>query len=242
LGPGWYDPESDRPYITFHDDFADPRAGGRAHNGLDVGAHAGALVTSMFTGRVTSAGWDNLGGYGVVTRSKGKRSGVEVTAYYGHMASRPFVKLGAKVHPGDPLGLVGRSGGGPEGSLISSGAHVHIWIRVDGNPVNPFPLLRDYYGESGRVRVIPGPGDDDLTRDAIDYVRGARLTRSATSTPTASEIFNKRVGVEYVTIFPSLYQQGISLQLIRAIARRNVYNRDYLSATQQHPLDKEQNQ
>ena len=52
---------------------------------------------------------------------------------YGHLA-KVLVEVGQEVEEGDGLGLVGSTG-------LSTGAHLHFELWVDGETVNPLPYL-----------------------------------------------------------------------------------------------------
>jgi murein DD-endopeptidase MepM/ murein hydrolase activator NlpD len=103
----------------------DPLTGERAlHRGIDIGSRPDRPVIAAASGVVTRSGRDgHLGtavtlshGFGMVTR-------------YGHL-SRTTVEPGERVHQGDVIGFVGRSG-------RATGYHLHYEVRLDGRPVDP---------------------------------------------------------------------------------------------------------
>lgn len=100
----------------------------RFHKGLDMSAHRGATVYATLAGVVVSEG--NAGGHGhrvVLDHGAGVRSS------YSHM-QMAFVTAGMRVAEGEPLGLVGETG-------RSTGPHLHFEISMDGEPIDPLPLL-----------------------------------------------------------------------------------------------------
>ncbi|WP_255326192.1 M23 family metallopeptidase [Sphingobium sp. EM0848] len=108
---------------------AHPLLGGfRPHLGVDLAAPAGAPITAMSDGLVSWSGW--RGGYGLFVALD---HGNGIQTRYGHM-SRINVVPGQQVHRGDTIGYVGSTG-------LSTGPHLHYEMRVNGQPVNPRPLL-----------------------------------------------------------------------------------------------------
>jgi murein DD-endopeptidase MepM/ murein hydrolase activator NlpD len=59
--------------------------------------------------------------------------GEQVATVYGHLA-KVLVEVGQEVEEGNGLGLVGSTG-------LSTGAHLHFELWVDGETVNPLPYL-----------------------------------------------------------------------------------------------------
>ncbi|WP_240334341.1 M23 family metallopeptidase [Sphingobium estronivorans] len=108
---------------------AHPLLGGfRPHLGVDLAAPAGSPITAMSDGQVSWSGW--RGGYGLFVALD---HGNGVQTRYGHM-SRINVAPGQRVHKGDTIGYVGSTG-------LSTGPHLHYEMRVNGQAVNPRPLL-----------------------------------------------------------------------------------------------------
>jgi len=104
--------------------------GGRQfHSGMDIGAAYGTPVRASMSGRVSSAGWDDvLGNHVVISHHAGYRT------LYGHM-SVIRVKTGAYVGTGERIGDVGSTG-------RSTGPHVHFTVYKNGVTVNPRSLLK----------------------------------------------------------------------------------------------------
>lgn len=146
LGFGYYDPIKDGQFVHMHDDFTEPRPGGRQHNGLDIGVPEGILIVAPFGGTIIAAGWEGLGGWGVEMETVGHASGKRYTAYFGHLATRPFVSAGEKISGMAILGISGRTGGrtgAPIGARLpqSTPSHLHFRITDGSRPTDPFPQV-----------------------------------------------------------------------------------------------------
>jgi hypothetical protein len=103
----------------------DPFTGERTiHEGLDIATGLGTPVRAPADGTVVFAGVE--GGYGHVLVLD---HGYGLKTRFGHL-SRIDVKIGDKVHRGDPVAAVGNTG-------RSTGPHLHYEVRVNGIPDNP---------------------------------------------------------------------------------------------------------
>lgn len=97
---------------------------GSTHTGLDIAGAVGTDIHACADGTVTFAG--AKGTYGnLVIISHG--NGVET--YYAH-CSKIYVKAGQEVKSGDVISARGSTGN-------STGPHLHLEIRINGEPVNP---------------------------------------------------------------------------------------------------------
>lgn len=101
----------------------------RAHSGIDLSAPMGSPVFATSDGIVNAANWN--GGYGLFVALDHGRG---MQTRYGHM-SRLNVTSGQQVRKGDVLGFVGSTG-------MSTGAHLHYEVRMNGQAVNPVPFLK----------------------------------------------------------------------------------------------------
>ncbi len=99
------------------------------HRGLDLAAPEGTAVLAMASGTVVRAG--AAAGYGNVVDVD---HGDGVVTRYAHQASLD-VDVGDAVDAGARLGAVGTTG-------RTTGAHLHLEIRVDGDAVDPLEWLR----------------------------------------------------------------------------------------------------
>ena len=94
------------------------------HTGLDIAASSGTPIKVMAEGTVTCASYQ--GSYGKLVKIN---HGNGVETWYGH-TSKMYVKVGQKVNAGDVIASVGSTGN-------STGPHLHLEIRLNGNHVNP---------------------------------------------------------------------------------------------------------
>lgn len=107
----------------------DPFTGKRKfHNGIDLHARS-AKVFAMMQGRVLKVGQDKVSGK-YVTLQHGS-----FTVSYCHL-SQISVSQGQAVLPGDTVGITGNTG-------RSTGEHLHISIRHNGEHINP-QIFFDY--------------------------------------------------------------------------------------------------
>lgn len=94
------------------------------HTGLDIAASKGTPIKVIADGTVISAQY--TGAYGNLVKVQ-HENGVE--SWYAH-TSKMNVVVGQKVNAGDVIALVGNTGN-------STGAHLHLEIRINGQHVNP---------------------------------------------------------------------------------------------------------
>lgn len=97
---------------------------GKFHNGLDIAANVGTEIKATESGTVEKSIYDQFSGNLVVIKHSGG-----YTSSYAHM-SRSLVSAGQEVKKGDIIGHVGSTG-------ISTGPHLHIEIRKNGEPIDP---------------------------------------------------------------------------------------------------------
>jgi murein DD-endopeptidase MepM/ murein hydrolase activator NlpD len=124
------------------DTYTQSRAGGRAHDAIDIMAPAGTPVLAAAPGTVEKVYFsDGGGGNTVYVRSDDGRW----TYYYAHLQSyAPGLAEGQRLRQGQLIGRVGSSG-----NASPEGPHLHFAINRmepgqrwwDGEPVNPYPLL-----------------------------------------------------------------------------------------------------
>ena len=101
----------------------------KMHTGVDWSADHGSPIFSAGNGVVERVGWE--GGYGKYVRLK-HNNGYETA--YGHMSAyAKGMEPGKRVRQGQVIGFVGSTG-------MSTGAHVHYEILVNGRFVDPMRI------------------------------------------------------------------------------------------------------
>ncbi len=98
----------------------------KMHTGLDFSAATGTPIYATGDGRVTTAGFDNGGGYGyhvIINHGYGYET------LYGHMV-RIKVRNGERVKRGQVIGWVGSTG-------KSTGPHCHYEVIKNDNKIDP---------------------------------------------------------------------------------------------------------
>ena len=109
-----------------------PTAGASTnHKGVDIDARNGSKIYAAQSGKVIQAGWN--GGYGYCVTIHHDHG---VSTLYAHMSSYS-VKVGQQVERGQVIGKCGSTG-------ISTGAHIHYEVRVNGTQIDPLPYLPGY--------------------------------------------------------------------------------------------------
>ncbi len=99
------------------------------HNGLDIGAAEGAPIVAPAPGRVVYTGTLAIrGNFTAIDH------GLGILTCYFHQ-SAILVRVGQEVQAGEPIGRVGTTG-------LSTGAHLHWEVRVEGVPVSPWQWVR----------------------------------------------------------------------------------------------------
>ena len=142
----------------------------KMHTGVDWAAPHGTAIYSAGNGEVEKVGWE--GGYGKYIRIR-HTNGYETA--YGHMtAYAKGIESGAKVRQGQVIGFVGSTG-------LSTGAHLHYEIMVNGRFVDPMRIRLP----RGRVLEQKLLAAFEAERDRIDGMMargGARVAQTGTTT------------------------------------------------------------
>ena len=94
------------------------------HTGLDIAAPIGTPIKVVADGTVTFAAYS--GSYGYLVKVD---HGNGVETWYAH-TSKMYVKAGQEVKAGDVIAAVGNTGN-------STGPHLHLEVRINGQHVNP---------------------------------------------------------------------------------------------------------
>lgn len=100
----------------------------RTHQGVDLAAEPGQVVTAAAPGTITFAAWNGGHGQQVEIEHPGG-----ILTRYSHL-SQLLVQVGFAVERGAPLGLAGSTG-------KSTGVHLHFELIRDGEPVDPLEEL-----------------------------------------------------------------------------------------------------
>jgi murein DD-endopeptidase MepM/ murein hydrolase activator NlpD len=139
---------------------------GKMHTGVDWSAPHGTPIYASGNGSVEKVGWES--GYGKYIRIR-HTNGYETA--YGHMSAfAKGMEVGKKVRQGQVIGFVGSTG-------LSTGAHLHYEIMVNGRFVDPMRIRLP------RGRVLEGQilAGFERERDRIDGLMQRRASRVATS-------------------------------------------------------------
>lgn len=99
-----------------------------SHTGLDIACKQGTSIKVVSDGKVTCASYN--GSYGNLVKID---HGNGVETWYAH-CSKILTSVGKQVKAGDIIAKVGSTGN-------STGPHLHLEIRINGNPVNPQKYL-----------------------------------------------------------------------------------------------------
>ena len=127
----------------------------KMHTGVDWSAPYGTPIFASGNGTVERVGWE--GGYGKYVRVK-HNNGYETA--YGHMSAfARGIEPGKRIRQGQVIGFVGSTG-------LSTGAHVHYEIVVNGRFVDPMRIRLP------RGRVLEGPllAGFEKERDRIEGI------------------------------------------------------------------------
>ena len=112
------------------------------HTGLDISAVQGTDIKVLADGTVTFASYN--GSYGKLVKID---HGNGVETWYAH-TSKMYVNVGDTVKAGDVIAAVGSTGN-------STGPHLHLEIRVNGEHVDPQDYL--YNNHSSRLLCLYSP-------------------------------------------------------------------------------------
>ena len=98
------------------------------HTGLDIATASGTPIKVVASGTVTHASYK--GSYGNLVKVD---HGNGLETWYAH-TSKMYVSAGQKVNAGEVIAAVGSTGN-------STGSHLHLEIRINGQHVNPQSYL-----------------------------------------------------------------------------------------------------
>jgi murein DD-endopeptidase MepM/ murein hydrolase activator NlpD len=142
----------------------------KMHTGVDWAAPHGTPIYAAGNGVVDKVGWE--GGYGKYVRLK-HNNGYETA--YGHLtAYARGIEEGAKVRQGQIIGFVGSTG-------LSTGAHLHYEIMVNGRFVDPMRIRLP----RGRVLEEQVLASFEEERDRLDAIMARSGNRVAQTSAAA---------------------------------------------------------
>jgi murein DD-endopeptidase MepM/ murein hydrolase activator NlpD len=113
------------------------------HLGVDFTPGKGTPVMAAADGIIVDMGYSSagFGNYILIKHVMPFESGTqEWVTVYAHLQDKSFVedlRVGSVVKASEKIARVGNTG-------TSTGPHLHFEIRIDGNHVNPMPLLQKY--------------------------------------------------------------------------------------------------
>jgi murein DD-endopeptidase MepM/ murein hydrolase activator NlpD len=131
----------------------------KMHTGVDWATAYGTPIFAAGNGVIEKIGWE--GGYGKYIRIK-HNNGYETA--YGHMSAfAKGMEVGKRLRQGQVIGFVGSTG-------MSTGAHVHYEILVNGRFVDPMRV------KLPRGRALEGTmmANFEKERDRLDTMMGGR--------------------------------------------------------------------
>lgn len=116
-------------YTSYFGERTDPISeGSDFHRGVDIGADEGDRIRAVYDGTVSEVGYDSRSGnYIFLTHPNG------YVTFYCH-CSEVLAKEGAVIRQGETIALVGSTG-------YSTGPHLHFEVRVEGESIDPLPLI-----------------------------------------------------------------------------------------------------
>jgi murein DD-endopeptidase MepM/ murein hydrolase activator NlpD len=147
----------------------------RMHTGVDWGADMGTPIYAAGNGTIEKIGWE--GGYGKfikIRHANGYATG------YGHMSAfARNMAEGSKVRQGQVIGYVGSTG-------LSTGAHLHYEIMINGRTVDPMKI------KLPRGRVLEGTQltGFETERDRLDNMM-SRPATPARPAPRVAQTTNR---------------------------------------------------
>lgn len=101
----------------------------KPHLGIDLAAKKGTPILAAHDGTVIYTGRE-FRGYGKMVMIEGSKGWATLYAHF----SKITVKEGQKIHQGDQIGEMGRTG-------RATGTHLHFEIRSERGPVDPLDYL-----------------------------------------------------------------------------------------------------
>lgn len=124
-------PVQEGRYTSYFGERTDPISeGSDYHNGVDIGADEGDEIFAVYDGTVTLTGEDDRSGKYIFLSHDDS-----TVTFYCH-CSEILLEQGDEVSRGEVIALVGSTG-------YSTGPHLHFELRIDGESIDPLPLLEN---------------------------------------------------------------------------------------------------
>jgi murein DD-endopeptidase MepM/ murein hydrolase activator NlpD len=151
----------------------------KMHTGVDWATAYGTPIFASGNGVIEKCGWE--GGYGKYIRIK-HNNGYETA--YGHMSAfAKGMETGKRVRQGQVIGFVGSTG-------LSTGAHVHYEILVNGRFVDPMRIKLPR-GRSLEGAMMTGFEKERDRLDAMMIGRGGASSHISDATGGALQASNR---------------------------------------------------
>ncbi|WP_040771619.1 M23 family metallopeptidase [Rhodopseudomonas sp. B29] len=142
----------------------------KMHTGVDWAAPYGTPIFASGNGVIETAGWE--GGYGKYIRIK-HNNGYETA--YGHMSAfAKGMEPGKRVRQGQVIGFIGSTG-------LSTGAHVHYEILVNGRFVDPMRVKLPRGRSLEGTMLASFEGERDRIDGMMNSRGGGRIAEDLTS-------------------------------------------------------------
>lgn len=125
------------------------------HKGIDIAAKEGQYFIAVMDGEITFAEFLGGGGYTITLNADvnfdGKIQNIKIT--YCHVSPNYIVKVGDIVKKGQVIGYVGpknvygvvgnkyKDSSGKPTNGATTGPHLHLGVRINGNYINPLLLF-----------------------------------------------------------------------------------------------------
>lgn len=145
------------------------------HDAQDFAATEGTPIQAIADGVVLEAGYASDGcGFGL--KLEHEIDGHTVTSRYCHMQTDSHAyAVGDEVAMGDPAGKVGATG-------LAFGAHLHLAVVMDDEPIDPMPFLAKY-SRIDRDDLADGPAAEESDEEATPAPDEAIATSEANTAP-----------------------------------------------------------
>ena len=117
------------------------------HQGIDIGAPQGSILVAVASSCVSSLGFQGSGGYSIILKAN------NLQFIYHHVDPNYIIKINDVVKAGQIIGKVGpknvydvpnnpyKDSYGKPTNGATTGSHLHLTIKKDGQAVNPLSFF-----------------------------------------------------------------------------------------------------